>query len=321
MDVTRKIGHMTHLRQSRISKKRIIDKNTEFPLMPCRDFTLDVYSLLISKISDRTFYCFREFCTTPTTLSIILRQDIDTLPQQALRFAQLQCNMGIQGIYYFRIVPESFQPLIIEQIAKLGHEIGYHYEDLTLVAETRENEKRKKKYEDSELADLLEQGIESFAKNLATMRQYADIKTICMHGSPLSKWDSRLLWSKYDYRDFGIVGEPYFDIDFTKVAYYTDTGRRWDGDKVSLRDKIMDAETQAIAAAKFPRFHSTFDIINAANSDELPEQIMFTFHPQRWHDRWWPWTKELVGQNVKNIAKHGINVWNDRSTKRSRSGC
>jgi len=142
------------------------------------------------------------------------------------------------------------------------------------------------------------------------MRRYADIKTICMHGSPLSKWDSRLLWTKYNYRDFGIIGEPYFDIDFTQVAYYTDTGRRWDGDRVSRRDKIMNPVTQVIAAAKFPRFHTTFDIINAANSGELPEQIMFTFHPQRWHDHWLPWIKELVGQNVKNIGKFGMNLWN-----------
>ena len=25
------------------------------------------------------------------------------------------------------------------------------------------------------------------------------------------------LWEKYDYRDYGIIGEPYFDIDFDEV--------------------------------------------------------------------------------------------------------
>ena len=60
-----------------------------------------------------------------------------------------------------------------------------------------------------------------------------------MHGSPLSRYDNRKLWEKYDYREFGIIGEPYFDIDFNKVLYLTDTGRRWDGEAVSVRDKAV----------------------------------------------------------------------------------
>ena len=226
-------------------------------------------------------------------------------------FARLEQELGVKGSYYFRIVPASFNEQIIKEISALGHEIGYHYEDVAEISQRTEalsDDCRRSK--DEEQSTLLERARESFEINLTRLRKVATIKTICMHGSPLSKWDSRLLWTKYDYHDFGIIGEPYFDIDFTQVAYYTDTGRRWDGDRVSRRDKIMNPETQAIAATKFPRFHTTFDIINAANSGELPEQIMFTFHPQRWHDHWLPWVKELVGQNVKNIVKFGLNLWN-----------
>ena len=39
-------------------------------------------------------------------------------------------------------------------------------------------------------------------------------------------------------RDFGIIAEPCFDIDFNDVFYLTDTGRRWDGSDVSVRDKV-----------------------------------------------------------------------------------
>jgi len=226
-------------------------------------------------------------------------------------FARLEQELGVKGSYYFRIVPASFNERIIKEISALGHEIGYHYEDVAKVSQcTKALGGDGRRSRDEVQSTLLELAHESFKINLTRLRKVATIKTICMHGSPLSKWDSRLLWTKYDYHEFGIIGEPYFDIDFTKVAYYTDTGRRWDGDRVSRRDKIMDAEIQAIAAAKFPRFHSTFDIINAANSGKLPEQIMFTFHPQRWHDHRLPWIKELVGQNVKNIVKFGLNLWN-----------
>ena len=59
-----------------------------------------------------------------------------------------------------------------------------------------------------------------------------------MHGRPLSKYDNRLLWETYSYWDLGIIGEPYFDVDFSKVLYLTDTGRRWDGFDFSVRDKV-----------------------------------------------------------------------------------
>ena len=80
--------------------------------------------------------------------------------------------------------------------------------------------------------------LDLFQKNLAKLRELAPVKTACMHGSPLSKYDNRDLWKNFDYHDLGIIGEPYFDIDFNEVMYLTDTGRRWDGDKVSIRDKV-----------------------------------------------------------------------------------
>ena len=58
-----------------------------------------------------------------------------------------------------------------------------------------------------------------------------------MHGSPVSRWDNSLLWKYYDYHDFGIVGKPYFDVNFDEVLYLTDTGRCWDGDSVNIGDK------------------------------------------------------------------------------------
>jgi hypothetical protein len=54
------------------------------------------------------------------------------------------------------------------------------------------------------------------------------------------------------------------------------------------------------------KFHTTSDIITAANLGQLPDQIMFTFHPQRWTDKPVPWMQELVLQNVKNVVKRWI---------------
>ena len=144
------------------------------------------------------------------------------------------------------------------------------------------------------------------------------------------------MWKYYDYRDFGIIGEPYFDIDFDEVLYLTDTGRRWDGESVSVRDKVenlrgvegkekqIDEEavklslkttiTKNQGAVKstedkpyIRKFHSTFDIIDAAESGTLPEKIMLTVHPQRWNNDMLPWLKELIWQNAKNNGKWILN--------------
>lgn len=116
-----------------------------------------------------------------------------------------------------------------------------------------------------------------------------------MHGSPTSKLDNRSLWTKYNYRDYGIVGEPYFDVDFNSVFYLTDTGRCWDGSRFSVRDKVNGNFTQT--------FKTTEDIITAANGQKLPSKIMITIHPQRWTDNTLEWWRELLFQNIKNPVK------------------
>jgi hypothetical protein len=156
-----------------------------------------------------------------------------------------------------------------------------------------ERGKREEEFRDK----LFELAIDDFRLNLEKLRELYPVKTICMHGSPLSKYDNRLIWDKYDYRDYGIIGEPYFDVDFEEVLYLTDTGRRWDGDRVSVRDKVYDEKVRGLEGEKFRngnslaqsrkgaekrqkkfkdlRFRSTFDIIEAVEwtrpSETLPQ--------------------------------------------------
>lgn len=224
---------------------------------------------------------------------IILRHDVDRLPQNALEMAKLEIEFGIKGTYYFRIVPESFDEKVITKIAELGHEIGYHYEEMDSVYKGKGQRAKLKE------GDLVDEAYDLFCKNLKKIREVADVKTICMHGSPLSPFDNKAIWKKYNYRELGLIGEPYFDLDFNEFAYLTDTGRRWDGDKVSVRDKAPSSILPQ--RGRWGVFRSTFDIIN--NIDKLPDKIMFTIHPQRWNDKFLPWAKELVFQNVKNIVK------------------
>jgi hypothetical protein len=258
-----------------------------------KDFTLKKYKLLLQILQRQgfSFQTFEQFIEYPKEKVVILRHDVDRLPNNALQMARLENSLGFCGSYYFRIVKESFHSEIIKEIVKLGHEIGYHYENLSIANSQIKNSKFKIKNCEEELFKV---AIEDFAKNLKIFRKFYPVKTICMHGSPLSKWDSKKLWQKFDYRDYGIIAEPYFDVDFSNMAYLTDTGRRWNGDKFSFRDRVT-------STYNFD-FNTTQEIIK--NVASLPDKVMFTIHPERWNDAFFPWLKAYLWQNLKNVVKY-----------------
>ncbi|RUT79876.1 hypothetical protein [Ancylomarina longa] len=259
------------------------------------DFTLDIYKkiLLCFKTKGYEFQTFSEYLTKPKEKVILLRNDVDRMPENALILASIQKSFEIMGSYYFRTVETSMNEDIIKEIAGMGHEIGYHYENLDTVAKGFRSVKNKN--------HLLDMGILDFQTQLKRLRELAPIETICMHGSPISKFNNKDLWKKFDYTDFGIIGESYIDIDFNEVLYLTDTGRRWDGFNVSVRDKINGQ--QMIWEKNGMVFKTSFDIINAIDNDLLPSKIMMTFHPQRWNQLNSIWCKELILQNIKNPVK------------------
>ena len=254
------------------------------------DFTIKQYEILLTALqqSNYTFQTFSEFLERPAERALMLRYDVDDKKENSLLFARLLHERGIKGSFYFRIIPQSMDREVIKQIAGMGHEIGYHYEDMDFA--------RKQSPSDTEESGLYDLAWKLFKEHLSQLREICPITTISMHGSPRSKYDNKALWEKYDFRDLGIIGEPYLDIDFNEVAYLTDTGRRWNGVDVSIRDKVN---------SRFNfNFRSTQQIID--HIDQLPDKVMFTFHPQRWSNSHLPWIKELVWQNVKNMGKFAL---------------
>lgn len=235
------------------------------------DFTLSKYSELLDALKA---YGFQE---------LTLRHDVDLKPHNSLRTATMEAEKGMHGIYYFRAVPESWDEEIINLIALLGHEIGYHYESLTTC-----NGDVDRAYND-------------FCNNLEALRKIVPVRSICMHGSPRSPFDSKAIWKKYDYHVLGIENEPYLDTDFSQVFYLTDTGRRWDGYKVSVRDKIPQYQDKWVEQGLV--FHSTDDVIEGMKEGIIPKHLMLTIHPQRWSPFGITWCKEYVFQNAKNIVK------------------
>lgn len=256
-----------------------------------RDFTLNKFEELIKVLKDKgyAFQPYKEYILSPLERVIVLRHDVDLLPLNSLATAEVENRLGIKGVYYFRSVPESYDVDVIKKIDRRGHEVGFHYETMDIVII---NYKLKiKNYENKN--EILRSAFDEFKSQLMRFNEIVEVKTVCMHGSPRGKYDNKLIWSKYNYKDLGIIGEPYLDIDWNEFGYLTDTGRRWNGDKYSLRDKVN-------SKYRF-NFKSTDDIIN--NVDKLPDKLMITVHPQRWTNNPLLWTKELVWQNVKNVVK------------------
>ena len=248
------------------------------------DFTLIKYKELLYclKKQNYNFQTYRDFLTNPKEKSIVLRHDVDLLPENSMEFALIQSELEIEGSYYFRIVPESWNEEIIKNISKLGHEVGYHYETM-----------------DTSKGNI-NLAYNEFTLNLNKLRELVDVKTICMHGSPKSKFDNKEIWKNNSYKKLGLIGEPYYDTDFDEVFYLTDTGRCWDGMKMSIRDKVPQQEKWNKEGLMF---HSTDDVISKINSGDFPKKVMFTFHPQRWHNNKYLWLKEFVLQNTKNQVK------------------
>jgi len=253
-----------------------------------RDFTFTMFQLLLEAFQVHNYQVqpFGDFIESPGSPVVILRHDVDRRPENALVMAQIEKKQGIRASYYFRIKNKSYDEAIIKAIAAMGHEIGYHYEDMV----TAKGECKK--------------ALKAFEENLEKFRELYPVKTMCMHGSPLSKWDNRKIWEEYNYKDFGIIGDPYYDLHFSKVLYLTDTGRCWNGEKMSIRDWVESNFNFNI--------RTSFDLIEFLGNNRLPGQIMINIHPQRWHNAYFPWGKELVFQETKNILKKLIVMRNER---------
>ena len=247
-----------------------------------KDFTHNIYRELLETLKKQNyqFITVKEYFTSNYDDSkpfIMMRHDVDRYPNRSLEMAKLEKSMGVKVTYYFRTIPQTFKPNIIKAIADLGHEIGYHYESL---AETNGDYKK---------------AIKDFELNLSRLNELYPIKNIAMHGRPTSKWDSRLLWDKYDYKKYGILSEPYFDIDFNEVFYTTDAGRAWDNGEINLRDRV---ETKFNIS-----FTDTKDIIKALKGNKLPNKIMINIHPEHWAKSDMEWYKIFIIRRIKNFIK------------------
>jgi len=230
-----------------------------------RDFTYARFETLLQ------FLINHEYC--PVSLvdyffhkdenkrQVIMRHDVDRHPTNALKIAKFEHSQNICSSYYFRY-PSTYTPIIIKTIAGLGHEIGYHYEVLS------------KANGDVTLAFQL------FREELAEFRKICEVKTCCAHGSPLSSFDNRTLFSSCQFSDFDLIGDAHLSVS-PDIPYFSDTGRSW-GMHGNMRDRLPMSDSML-------DIQNTDDLERHLQNSDYPE-IYLVVHPERWNDpgvRWY----------------------------------
>jgi len=248
----------------------------------CLDFSLRKYELLCreiaySKYKNITFAEYFSKIDDCNQQYIIVRHDVDKNIKFALDMAKLEQKYSIKSTYYFRIVKKVFIPEIIDQIKKLGHEIGYHYETL------------------DKCNGNLNDAVNLFHHELEIMRERYDIKTVCMHGNPLSPYDNKKIWDKVNLSDFELLGEPYLSLDYSRFAYFTDSGRTWAEDyKKKVKDRVKSYYQH--------NFKTTEDIISTIKNAD-PLNICLLIHPERWPNTIFDFVKRYITDIFYNLGK------------------
>lgn len=190
---------------------------------------------------------------------IILRHDIDRSPKRALDVARVEHRYGIRATYYIRTKKATFIPAIIDGIASYGHEIGFHYETL------------------DKCKGNMEQAKELFKNELAKFQNRYNVKTVCAHGNPLTKNDNKDIWNSLKLEDFGLLGEAFLALDYSKFDYFSDSGRTW----LNNKNQKMPGKDSVETAFNLLQPKSTDDVIRIIMEGSLPN-ICILSHPERW---------------------------------------
>ena len=154
-----------------------------------------------------TFYTFGNFPENPDKRLIILRHDVDAQIQKALKMAKVNHDLGIPATFFIRVHGpynpfRQFAYQAILKIAKLGHEIGLHYEPMFYTT----------------FGLPVEETI-LFEIELLDRMFNLKIKSIAPHMPSLSS--SRMDSIRQKYND------PYLPKFFSQIKYISDSNKRW----------------------------------------------------------------------------------------------
>jgi hypothetical protein len=252
------------------------------------DFTVEAYADLLDAIDEGgyAFLTVAEYLASDDLPErfVVLRHDVDRMPARALRMARIEADQGARSSFYYRT--STFEVDRVRRVRALGHEVGYHYEDYV-----RTNGDL------SAAHDRFGQNLERFRSDVP-----GPIRTVCMHGNPLSPYDNRAMWTDPDapgFADYDLLGEAYLSLDFVDVDYFSDTGRTWRDGVLKIKDHTMGEGEKAVAA------DTTADLAALFRDGEVDRACVLA-HPERWADSFGELLFARSTDGAVNAVKRGM---------------
>ncbi len=174
-----------------------------------QNFTLKSYEELLKYFKQtHNFTLFKEYDQQDKQNTILLRHDIDYSLKHAYEVAKLESQLGVKSTYFLLFSSPFYNMLdeenifLAKEIAKLGHEIGLHYDVSVILKGNKSNPRSLFDAEINLLSNLIEN----------------PISTIAMHNPSISGEDI--------FRESGYINT--YNEQFVKdMAYFSDSCMAW----------------------------------------------------------------------------------------------
>ncbi|WP_411766122.1 hypothetical protein [Winogradskyella sp. A3E31] len=193
---------------------------------------------------------------------IVFKHDVETNVGRALKMAKIEAEYGIEATYYVQgyLLKDNVEQL--KEIAKLGHEVTYHYDVL-----------------DANKGNFTEARLEFIEYIKSFERHGFKIDTICPHGNPMmirSGWNSNkdFFRNKDISKEFNHILDVVVDLPRqlkAKYKYISDAGF-----KFQIIGNIENNDISNLGDTEISTLKEFKSILNQN------KKIIFSTHPHRW---------------------------------------
>lgn len=210
---------------------------------------------------------------------LVLKHDVETKPQKALRMAQIEARYSHYGTYYFQAyLLNKKNEKIIKSISDLGHEVSYHYDVLDACKGN------------------IDKAIIEFERNKNIFEKYGyPIKTVCQHGNPIVKrtgYTSNRDFFRNEKVQQKYSGMADIMVNFkqkasTEYDYISDAGMgfKWIFDPIN--NDVTPSDNKNVAIGNLDNIIKFME--------ENKRSVFISIHPHRW-------TKNAFGAAMKNFC-------------------
>lgn len=191
------------------------------------DFTYQAYAELLDMLSAGGYAVCDYHDYINSSRCVILRHDIDTSLDQAVRLAELEAEKGVKSTYFVLLRTDFYNPASqgnqeqLRRILALGHEIGLHFDEVAYGKVLTEDETR-----------------ENIIKECGILSELlgTPVTTVSMHRPSKATLEANLEIP-------GIVNS-YGKTFFHDFKYLSDSRRRW-------REPVLDI----VRSGEYDRLH------------------------------------------------------------------